>query len=87
MNVDFSDCDYIKAELTFYTYNDFCNQRQIIKREYNKLSDIQKTFYHYYIYANQHMKNTYKDRIKDFLEGDCDEEELLKILKSYKAIW
>lgn len=84
MKEDFSDCDYIGAELTFYTYTDFCNQRQIIKREYVKLNNIQKTFYHYYIYANQHMLLMYKDRIKEYLEDDCTEEDLLKLLKTYK---
>ena len=85
MKEDFSDCKLILQELTFYTYNDFCDNRNIIKREYKKLNDTQKLFYHYYIYANQHMRLTYKDRIKDFLEDDCTEEDLLNILKFYKA--
>ena len=84
MNVDLSDCKFLDIRYTFYTYNEFVEKRNVFKRNYNKLSSIQKEFYHYYIYANTHMTLPYKDRIWDFLNDDCSEEDLLKIEKFYK---
>jgi len=84
MKEDFSDCRILDEILTFYTYVDFCNKSNLIKSKYQKLNDTQKMFYHYYIYANQHMTQTYKDRIQEFLNDDCTKDELDNIIKFYK---
>lgn len=84
MKEDFSDCRILDDILTFYTYNDFCFKCDRIKAKYQSLNPTQKMFYHYYIYANQHMTQTYKDRIKEFLNDDCSKEDLENIIKFYK---
>ena len=84
MNVDLSDCKFLDIDLRFYTYTEFCSKNRLIKKKYERLNDVQKTFYHYYIYANQHMTQTYKDRIQEYLNDDCDEKELYNIIKFYK---
>jgi hypothetical protein len=84
MKEDFSDCRILDEVLTFYTYTEFCSRCNYIKYKYKKLNSNQKMFYHYYIYANQHMTQTYKDRIKDFLNDDCSQADLENIIKFYK---
>lgn len=84
MKEDFSDCNFLDVDFTFYTYTEFYAKCYKIKHKYERLNPRQKEFYHYYIYANQHMTQTYKDRITEFLNGDCDKKELEKIIKSYK---
>lgn len=82
---DLSKCKIIKEPITFYTYNDFIEKRHVIRYCFNRFDDLQKEFYKYYVYANTHCILMYKDRIWDFLNGDCDENELLNIQKFYKA--
>lgn len=84
MKEDFSDCRILDEILTFYTYNEFCNKSELIKSKYKDLNATQKMFYHYYIYANQHMTQTYKDRIMEYLNEDCTKEDLDNIIKFYK---
>lgn len=84
MKEDFSDCNFLDYEFTFYTYTEFCKKCNRIKYRYQKLNPRQKEFYHYYIYANQHMTQTYKDRITEFLNDDCTQEDLENIIKFYK---
>lgn len=81
---DLSNCKIIKEPITFYNYYDFVEKRFIIKYYYDRFTDIQREFYKYYVYANSHMIQMYKDRIWDFLNGDCSEKELLNIVKFYK---
>ena len=82
---DLSNCKIIKYPLTFYTYYDFVNRRYTIKYYFNKFDDIQKEFYKYYIYANTHCLLLFKDRMWDYLNGVCGDEELLRIVKQYKV--
>lgn len=81
---DLSNCKIIKEPITFYTYVDFCNKRHIIKYYYDKFDNIQREFYKYYVYANTHCILMYKDRIWDYLNDDCNEDDLLNIIKFYK---
>ena len=81
---DLSNCKIIKEPLVFYTYYDFCNNRNIIKHYFSKFDDLQKEFYKYYIYANTHCLLMFKNRIWEFLNNDCEEEDLLRLIKQYK---
>ena len=87
MGTDFSECSFIENEMKYYTYNDFCENRNAIKNLYKKLSKNGKIFYKYYIYANIHMNLFYKDKIWDFL-NDYDEYgiELMSKLRFYKPM-
>ena len=82
---DFSECEFIESEMKFYTYNDFCKNRKAICRLFLSLSKNGRVFYKYYVYANTHMKLNFKNRIWDYLNGYCNEEELLKLEALYKA--
>jgi len=64
---DFSDCEFISQNMNFYTYEDFVNARNGIKRLYNGLSRNGKLFYKWYVYANTHMELYFKNAIWDYL--------------------
>lgn len=84
MNIDISNWEFLDKDLKYYTFDEFCSKNRLIKYKFEQLTDTQKAIYHLYIYANQHMTQTYKDRIMEYLMEDCDEEELYKILQFYK---
>ena len=87
METDFSECSFIENEMKYYTYEDFCKYRKIIKKLYNSLSKNGKIFYKYYVYANIHMNVTCKDRIWDYLNGyDENGFELMRIARIYKPM-
>lgn len=82
--VDFSDCKFIEERMQFYTYYDFCDNCDIIRKLFERLSDNGKIFYHYYVYANTHMKLYFKDAIMDFLYGyDDGKYQLMELKKQY----
>lgn len=87
-DIDFTECRVINSALCFLTYDEFCKYRNIIKRGFNDLSKDGKLFYKYYVYANIHIKNMFKDKIWNYL--NCDEPEvefeLLRALQFYKPI-
>lgn len=82
---DFSACKFIEEHMQFYTYYDFCDNCQAIRRLYNKLEDAARIFYHYYVYANTHMDLYYKNAIWDFLNDDMDVQGLLELKIKYRV--
>lgn len=85
-NVDFSECRFIDDNMRYYTYIDFYNKRKKIKKMYSELSNDGKLFYKWYVYANIHMNETYKNLIWDFLNNyDDNGFELLRYKQKYKA--
>lgn len=85
-DVDFSDCQFINENMRFMTYFDFCNNKKNLKEMFNNLDEKGKIFYKWYVYANIHMNETFKDRIWSYL-NDYDEFgiELLNAKRFYKA--
>lgn len=85
--VDFSQCGFIDNFMIFYTYNDFCRNRKIIKTLYDRILDKNgKIFYKWYVYANLHMNETYKNAIWDYLNDfDPDGTNLVRLERFYKA--
>lgn len=83
---DFSECRFIEDEMKFYTYFDFVQNKEAIKRLFERLSKDGKLFYMWYVYANIHMETHFKDAIWDYLNG-YDEQgiELTRKARSYKA--
>ena len=85
--VDFSECEFIENEMWYYTYYDFCDQCKAIKRMYLNMSKLGRRFYRWYVYANIHMNETFKNAIWDYL--NLDEEEyyirLIELKKIYHA--
>ena len=85
-NFDLSVCEFIEENMWFYTYIDFCDNAIFIKKKYESLKPLEKKLYRWYVYANTHMNETFKDRIWSYL-NDYDEFgiELLNAKKIYKA--
>lgn len=83
---DFSICDFIEERMWFFTYYDFCDNRKQIKQLFNDLTRQEKAFYKWYVYANIHMNEIFKNKIWDYLVG-YDEHgfELLRAKRFYKA--
>lgn len=83
--IDFSQCEFIEENMQFMTYIDFCNNKYIIKHLFEQLDDNGKIFYKWYVYANIHMKETFKNAIWDYLNGyDLNGIELMRITRIYK---
>lgn len=82
----FVECKFIDNEMQFITYIDFCENRKAIKQLFKSLSTNGKLFYKWYVYANIHTNEFYKNKIWDYL-NDYDEYgiELLKQLSKYKV--
>jgi hypothetical protein len=87
MKVDFSECEFIDSEMWFYTYYDFCDQCKTIKRMFDNLSKNGKKFYMWYVYANVHMQEYFKNAIWDYLNLDDKENynHLMNLKKQYKV--
>lgn len=87
MKVDFSECEFIDSEMWFYTYYDFCDQCKTIKRMFDSLSRNGKKFYMWYVYANVHMQEYFKNAIWDYLNLDDKENynHLMNLKKQYKV--
>lgn len=73
----------INEIMIFSIYNDFYKRRNIIKKEYKKLSSEQKQIYRMYLYAQRELSTNKVDLIWEFLnEPDnskyCPTEEQLE---------
>lgn len=83
--VDFSDCEFINQYMKYYTFYDFCDDREMIKSLFEGLDNNAKRFYLWYVYANIHTNETYKNAIWDYLNDNIDDDELLRMKILYKA--
>lgn len=86
-DVDFSICQFIRDELCFLNYYDFCKNAKILKAYYDALDKNGKIFYKWYVYANVHMDEKYKNLVWDYL-NDAEEVTytvLIEGLNKYKA--
>lgn len=86
VNEDFSICEFIEERMWFFTYYDFCDHKEQIKTLFDFLSLNQKKFYKWYVYANIHMNESFKNKIWDYLNGyDEYGENLMRAKQIYKA--
>lgn len=76
--VDFTECKFIKEQLRFLFFKDFCKDCFIIKRAYGKLSNDGKIFYKWYLYSHINIDLNKKNIIWSFLNDDITYEELVK---------
>ena len=83
--IDFSDCEFIDDYMKFYTFYDFCDNRHVIKYLFRALDLNAKRFYMWYVYANIHTNETYKNAICDYLNDYRDDNSLLEMKKRYTA--
>ena len=80
-DIDFTCCPFIENVLCFLTYFDFCENAKIIKAYYDALEDEAKRFYKWYVYANIHMAEYYKDSIWEYL-NNSDPECYIKLIEN-----
>lgn len=83
--IDFSDCEFIDDYMKFYTFYDFCDNRYILRILFRSLNRDAKLFYKWYVYANIHTNETYKNAIWDYLNDNETEEHILHLKKLYRA--
>lgn len=85
-DIDFKICEFIKEQMYFLTYLDFCNRRKIIKEMFEKFNRQEKLFYKWYLYSNIHMTEHFKNAIWDYLNGfDENGFELMRMKHFYKV--
>lgn len=68
-DIDFSMCKFIKEQLCFLTYTEFCRNAKILKLFYEGMDDDAKIFYKWYVYSNIHMGEYFKNLIWEYLNG------------------
>lgn len=85
IEVDFSKCRFIKENMWFFTYQDFCDNRRIIKKMFQEMDKDGRLFYMYYVYASR-IKENLQNAIWDYLNfPDIGyEAELLKLNRTQK---
>lgn len=83
--IDFSDCEFIEEQMKFYTFYDFCDNRYILRILFRSLNRNAKQFYKWYVYANIHTNETYKNAIWDYLNDFIDDAQLLEMKIRYRA--
>lgn len=86
-DIDFTMCPFIRNELCFLTYFDFCKNARILRAYYQILDNNAKRFYKFYVYANIHMNEYFKDRIWEYLNNPDDEYyiTLIECMNKYKV--
>lgn len=86
-NVDFSVCKFIHENMWFFTYYDFCDNCRAIKSMYEFLHPNAKLFYKWYVYANVHMAEHFKNAIWEYLNNPDDEYyiHLIELKKQYRV--
>lgn len=58
---------YIDVRLEFDNFNDFYNNRFVIREVYNDLSDYDKSIYKMYVYSNRLIKYDKLHKIWEYL--------------------
>ena len=86
-DIDFTMCPFIRNELCFLTYFDFCKNAKVLQAYYQILDNNAKRFYKFYVYANIHMNEYFKDRIWEYLNNPDDEYyiTLIECMNKYKV--
>lgn len=82
---DFIDCEFVNEYLRFITYEDFCKNCQVIKGFYIILTEKEKRFYKWYVYANIFIDEVRKNIIWEYLNYD-EPEYYQKLLRMRRRI-
>ena len=69
-DTDFLECSFIKKELCYLDYIEFCKNAKSLKIMYKSLSKNGKIFYKWYCYSNIHMTEFFKNTIWEYLNND-----------------
>lgn len=82
---DFSVCEFINQEMWFFTFDDFYKHRRRLKKMYKALNKYEKRFYLWYVYANIHMNETYKNYVWSYLNDNATDMILFNAKQFYRA--
>lgn len=69
----FDACDFCEDIMAFYSYQDFCKNKERIKRIYQLSNWRIKHMYRYYVFAKDYISNSKKHIIWDYLNKPNDE--------------
>ena len=78
------DDDIIDVNLQFNSFTDFYQRKDIIKKQYKKLSYKEKRIYKFYVYSTCFAKEDRKDIMWEFL--NADDHVYMKIYEEYGKI-
>ena len=67
--VDFSVCRFIKEEMWFFTFDDFFDNKIVIRKMFDNMDRDGKLFYKWYVYANVNISMNAKNAVWDYLNG------------------
>mgnify|MGYP004468725385 CR=1 FL=1 len=86
-NDDFLECRFIQEEMRYLTYDEFCENCYEIKSIFKMMNKNAKLFYKWYVYANIHMNEMYKNLIWEYLntEETIAYLELIEKRRTYKV--
>ena len=82
---DFYTCEFIEKEMWFHTFNDFCDARHGIKQLYKQLDNRGRRMYMWYVYANVHMNEQFKNYVWDYLNDYMNEADIMYKKRFYKV--
>lgn len=82
---DFKQCRFIQKYMRFLTFYDFVKDCVYLKKAFDGMDDDGKLFYMWYIYANIHMTEHYKNVCWDFLNGYASYGDLKYNERFYKV--
>lgn len=77
-------CLFIERRMCFFSYDDFCQNCEKIKKLYQTLKPTHKRFYKWYVYREITLQEFLKNKIWDYLNGYDDGTELMKARKFAK---
>ena len=66
----YKSCEFIRKEMQFYSYEDFKENIEYIKYYYQKMGNIGKELYKWYIFSNVNISFSKKELIWDIINAN-----------------
>lgn len=74
----YKNCRYIKDELSFYNFKSFVDNAKLIRAKFDNLDRFTRSFYKWYVYANNDISINQKNAIWRYLHHYIEFTELSK---------
>lgn len=78
------DKEIFDERLLYYGLDDFVCNRKLIRKVFKEKSIKEQYIYKLYVYSRPFIKETWKDYIWDFLQGDIEEPIFIHEYTIYK---
>lgn len=75
--------EFFGRDMLFYTFDDFMNRRDYIKKQFIAKEYEYKVMYNLYIESRPWIKDYYRGCIWDYLNSYLKDEEILVIYEQY----